>query len=118
VLVNANAAAAPAAPVVPAVVAPAPEQNNRKIPSEAKVIVYQWLVSHVRYPYPTHAEFEQLRVECNIDTTARIKNLVAATRHKCLVKGEKRREGPYLRTTWSLPQKTWTQTDIGRWLRD
>ena len=110
VLVNSNADAAP--------VVPAPEQNNRKIPSEAKVIVYQWLVSHVRYPYPTHAEFEQLRVACKIDTTQRMQNLMVATRHKCLVMGEKRRIGPFMRTTWTLPQKNWVQTELGRWLRD
>mgnify|MGYP002629471575 FL=1 len=82
------------------------------------MIAYQWLVTHVKYPYPTHAEMEELRVECGMDTTLRMQNLMAATRYKCLVKGEKRRVGPYLRTSWSLPQKTWTQTELGRWLRD
>jgi hypothetical protein len=47
-----------------------------------------------------------------------MQNLVVATRHKCLVKGEKRRVGTYMRTSWSLPEKNWVQTDIGRWLRE
>jgi hypothetical protein len=113
------ARAAPAAPVVP-VVAVVMERKTQKIPQEAKVIAYQWLVTHIKHPYPTHAEFEQLelRVECSIDTTLRMQNLMVATRHKCLVKGEKRRVGPFMRTTWTLPQKNWTQTEPGRWLRE
>jgi hypothetical protein len=105
---------ATAVPVVPLVCV----QKNKKIPPETKVLVYQWLIGHIKHPYPNHTELEELRVQCDIESTVRMQNLVVATRHKCLVKGEKRRVGTYMRTSWSLPEKNWVQTDIGRWLRE
>ena len=105
---------ATAVPVVPLV----SMQKNKKIPPETKVLVYQWLIGHIKHPYPNHTELEELRVQCDIESTVRMQNLVVATRHKCLVKGEKRRVGTYMRTSWSLPEKNWVQTDIGRWLRE
>lgn len=105
---------ATAVPVVPLVSV----RKNKKIPPETKVLVYQWLIGHIKHPYPNHTELEELRVQCDIESTVRMQNLVVATRHKCLVKGEKRRVGTYMRTSWSLPEKNWVQTDIGRWLRE
>ena len=117
-----GAGAAPAGPVEPPRHAPgtAPCRNYRKIPEEAKAVVYEWLVRHIKHPFPTAAELEELRQQCEIDTCERMRNLVSSTRHRCLQKDQGGR-GPYSRIRWSLPKPrpaAWVQTGIGAWLRE
>ena len=114
------------AQAVQAVVAPSAGQQalqaGEGVPVHEGVPVFEPPTNHfaqlVGFMTDLRKHMESQSVVNGAESTVRMQNLVVATRHKCLVKGDKRRVGPYLRTSWSLPEKTWVQTDIGRWLRE
>jgi hypothetical protein len=114
------------AQAVQAAVAPSAGQQalqaGEGVPVHEGVPVFEPPTNHfaqlVGFMTDLRKHMESQSVVNGAESTVRMQNLVVATRHKCLVKGDKRRIGPYLRTTWSLPQKTWTQTELGRWLRE
>jgi hypothetical protein len=114
------------AQAVQAAVAPSAGQQalqaGEGVPVHEGVPVFEPPTNHfaqlVGFMTDLRKHMESQSVVNGAESTVRMQNLVVATRHKCLVKGDKRRIGPYLRTTWSLPLKTWTQTELGRWLRE
>ena len=114
------------AQAVQAAVAPSAGQQalqaGEGVPVHEGVPVFEPPTNHfaqlVGFMTDLRKHMESQSVVNGAESTVRMQNLVVATRHKCLVKGDKRRIGPYLRTSWSLPQKTWTQTELGRWLRE
>ena len=114
------------AQAVQAAVAPSAGQQalqaGEGVPVHEGVPVFEPPTNHfaqlVGFMTDMRKHMESQSVVNGAESTVRMQNLVVATRHKCLVKGDKRRIGPYLRTTWSLPLKTWTQTELGRWLRE
>jgi hypothetical protein len=114
------------AQAVQAAVAPSAGQQalqaGEGVPVHEGVPVFEPPTNHfaqlVGFMTDLRKHMESQSVVNGAESTVRMQNLVVATRHKCLVKGEKRRVGTYMRTSWSLPQKTWTQTELGRWLRE
>ena len=114
------------AQAVQAAVAPSAGQQalqaGEGVPVHEGVPVFEPPTNHfaqlVGFMTDMRKHMESQSVVNGAESTVRMQNLVVATRHKCLVKGEKRRVGTYMRTSWSLPEKNWVQTDIGRWLRE
>lgn len=71
--------------------------------------MYEWLVCHIRNPYPMVEELAELCQWCDIAVAKRMGVLVNNTRHKHLVKGYRRG----CRCKWSVPPaRVWVQTAI------